>query len=67
MAPKRFQTGREIMRVFVPGYEAQGRSVPGDQVGVRSGTLAGEELARSFEERLGKKKLRVATSKKTRN
>lgn len=58
---KRFQTGPEIMRVYVPNYVPPMQPLEDQQrLGVRSGEEVVQTLLREFTKRLRKKKLRLA-------
>ena len=68
MKPKRFQTGSEIMRVYVPGYAQGSPSTRShQQLGVRSGHEAARTLLQGFASRLGKKKLSTTPKSKAPN
>lgn len=56
---KRFQTGREIMEAYVPGYPAEPSSF-GDEraLGARSGEQLAQALLRDLRARLGAKRVR---------
>ncbi len=57
---KRFQTGREIMKAYVPNYVPPMRPFKiQEHLGTRSGDDLAQTLLREFTKRLGKKKLRV--------
>ena len=59
-ARKRFQTGREIMREYVPGY-TPGREhlIEPQHLDVNSGDEVAQILLRRFKKGLSKKKLRM--------
>lgn len=57
---KRFQTGREIMRTYVPNYVPPTQPDEDPQrLGMRSGDDVAQALLREFTRQLSKKKLRL--------
>lgn len=56
---KRFQTGREIMRAYVPDYVPPSRAFEDQQLANRSGNITAQKLLKRFRERVLQKKLRI--------
>ena len=65
---KRFQTGREIMKTYVPNYEPPTRPFDAQEhLGARSGNDLVQVLLREFTKRLSKKKLRMESQRPASN
>ena len=65
-ARKRFQTGREIMRTYVPNYVPPTQPLEDrHRLGVRSGDEVAQALLRKFRKRISEKKLRMKPKRRS--
>jgi formylmethanofuran:tetrahydromethanopterin formyltransferase len=64
-ARKRFQTGREILEAYVPGYAPPTRTAEGRPgLGVTPGDEAAQKLLEQLKERLGRKRIQASRARR---